>query len=95
MKKFIFSLVLSLFSLTACGGGGSSQADSTDPVAATGSVTLPANFSLTLNDVKVHGLLGESAVQSDGSYSVMEPCASPAMITLTDASGNLIFFRLC
>ncbi|MRR36308.1 hypothetical protein EG829_16860, partial [bacterium] len=97
MKRLlVVAFILGLFALAGCGHHSSSGDDpnagteDTTPVNASGIVSLPEGSALTLNDVKVHGILGVSSVRPDGTYSVFEPAAGPALVTLNDPSGNVM-----
>ncbi len=94
-KYIILPLILVLFSLTSCGGSSKgSHTEQTSPRTASGMVTLPAGSAMSMNDVSVHGILGVSKVKADGSYTVPEPGSGPALVTLTDPSGNVMLMGM-
>ncbi|HEY8062518.1 MAG TPA: Ig-like domain-containing protein, partial [Gemmatimonadales bacterium] len=57
---------------------------------ATGRVQLPAGSTLALTSLTVSSVDGTSPVAADGSYTVPERSASPAIVYLTDAAGNVV-----
>lgn len=93
-RCIVLFFIMLLLCLTACGGGSSSgngnPDEETTTYSAVGAVTLPAGSPLTTSDVQVHGIMGVSTVKADGSFAVSEPSAGPALVTLTDANGNIM-----
>lgn len=80
--------------LSACGGGGSDQADASGEAPAgvtlSGQVVLPA--SLSLANTRVVHLLGQGAVGAGGAFQVQFIEGGAALSQVLDAAGNLLVF---
>src|SRR5579871_1681533 len=72
------------------GGGGGVGGESFSLRSVHGRVRLPQGSKLSLTTLQVVSAYETSPVASDGTFTVLEPSGSPAIVYLTDASGKIV-----